>query len=183
MRLEALLAVAALALGCSSRIDIQHDFDPSADFSGYRTFRMMEESRPRPRSQQMYEARLETAISNEMTAKGLRLSNNPDLLVAWDAASEGKKSVSTTGSTYGTGYYGRYGRGWRGGYSTTYAHTTVNEWTEGTLIIDVIDAARERLVFRGSAQAKLNERATPEERTRRLNEAVAMILENLPIGN
>jgi hypothetical protein len=183
MRLKALLAVAALAVGCSSGIQIEHDFDPSVDFSGYSTFALMEETQERPRAQQLFEPRVDAAIEAEMAAKGLSQNANPDLLVAWDAASEGKKSVSTTGSTYGTGYYGSYGRGWGGGYSTTYAHTTVNEWTEGTLVIDVIDAAREQLVFRGSAQAKLNESATPEERTQNINRAVAMILENLPIGN
>ena len=78
-------------------------------------------------------------------------------------------------STYGTSYGGGYGRsrrgrgGWGGGVSTS--TTSVDEWTEGTLVIEIIDSELEELVFTGSAQAKLNEDQSPEERTERVNQA------------
>lgn len=182
-KLAVLLSTVALATACSSGMQVSHDLNPAADFSAFTTFGWMEEAEARPSSQQLVELRVKSAVESELVARGLRQSANPSLLVAWDAATEGKMSASTTGSSYGTGYYGRYRRGWGGGMAMTQTTTTVNEWTEGTLIIDIIDAEREQLVYHGSAQAKLQEDATPEERTRLINEAVAKILETVPVGN
>jgi hypothetical protein len=179
----AMVTSALLLGGCSAGMQVTQDWDPDADFSGYRTFGWMPEEEARPQSQQLFTARVTAAVENTLTEKGLRLtSTDPDLLVAWDAATEGKQSMTTHGTAYGGGY-GRYRRGrggWGGGISTS--TTTVNEWTEGTLIIDLIDTRMDELVYRGTGQAKLHEDLSPEERTANVNEAVGKILEKFPAG-
>lgn len=179
--LTKLVAIALLS-GCSSGMQVSHDWNPAVNFSGFSTFGWMPETEARSQTQQLVAARIKASIEQVLTEKGLRLTeSNPDLLVAWDAATEGKQSMSTYGSSYGGGY-GRYGRrgGWGGGVS--YSTTTVNEWNEGTLIIDLFDAQGEELVYHGSAQAKLNESPSPEQRTKNVNQAVAKILERFPPG-
>ncbi len=166
------LAMAALIVGCGSGIKYTHNWDPAANFAAYRTYGWMPEAGSRSANEQLWEGRLKAAVDRQMSLKGLQQGSNPDVLVTWEAATEGKVSVSTHGSMYGTGYRGRYG-----GFATGSSHTTVNEWDEGTLIIDIIDVKSERLVYRGSAQAKVNENRSPEDAEARLNEAVAKILE------
>jgi hypothetical protein len=48
------------------------------------------------------------------------------------------------------------------------------------LLIDVIARDRENLIWRGSGQARVHERGTPEQRQERAQEAVEAILENFP---
>ena len=186
MRHSVLTKLAAIALlsGCSSGMQVSQDWNPEVNFSGLETFGWLPETEARPQSQQLVAARITAAVEQTLTAKGLRLTeSNPDLLIAWDAATEGKQSVSTYGSSYGGGYGRGRGRGrggWGGGIS--YSTTSVNEWNEGTLIIDVFDGQSNELVYHGSAQAKLNESPSPEERTENVNQAVAKIFEKFPPG-
>ena len=47
-------------------------------------------------------------------------------------------------------------------------------------MIEIIDTDIEELVFTASAQAKLTENLSPEERTERINQAVARTLREYP---
>ena len=168
--------------GCASGMQVSHDLNPDIDFSAYESFALLEEEQARPSSQQFFAARVKAALETVMQEKGLRLTNSdPDLLIAWDAATEGKMSVSTYGTSYGGGYRGRYG--WGGGVSTGYSTTSVNEWTEGTLVVEIVDARMEQLVFRASAQAKLTESVSPEDRAEKVNRAIARMLDAYPQAN
>ncbi len=184
-RYASLLFAGLVVGGCASGLQVDQDWNPEIDFSSYNTFAILDEETPRPSNQAFFEARVERALESVMEEKGLRLTDsNPDLLVGWDAATEGKMSVSTYGSHYGGGYRGRYGYGggWGGvGVSTT--TTRVNEWEEGSLVIEIIDTDREELVFTSSAQAKITENLSPEERTERINQAVARMLREYPSNN
>ncbi len=179
MRQTLLLFAGLVVGGCASGLQVDQDWNPEIDFSTYNTFAILDEETPRPSTQAFFEARVERALESVMEEKGLRLADsNPDLLVGWDAATEGKMSVSTYGSHYGGGYRGRYGYG---GVSTT--TTRVNEWDEGTLVIEIIDTELEELVFTSSAQAKVTENLSPEERTERINQAVARMMREYPPNN
>ncbi len=181
MNYRRLLSIAAtmLVAGCASGMKVSQDWDQGADFTGYQTFGWMQETEARPQSQQLLESRVKQAVESELTAKGLRkASSNPDLLVAWDAKTETQQSATTYGTAYGGGYRGRYG----GGFATGTSTTTINEWQQGTLIIDLNDAKANKLVYHGSAQAKLNQDASPDQRTQDINNAVAKILEKYPAG-
>ncbi len=181
-----LLLFAGLAVGgCASGLQVTQDWNPEIDFSRYNTFALLDEETPRPASQAFFESRVERALATVMEDKGLRLTDsNPDLLVSWDAATEGKMSVSTYGTSYyGGSYRGRYGRSGWGGVGVSTTTTRVNEWDEGTLVIEIIDTNIDELVFTASAQAKLTENLSPEERTERINQAVARTLREYPAKN
>ena len=184
-----LLLCAGLAVGgCASGMQVNQDWNPEIDFSSYESFALLDEETTRPTSQAFFEARVERALASVMEEKGLRLTDsNPDLLIAWDAATEGKMSVSTYGTSYyGGSYRGRYGRagyGWGGGVGYGTTTTRVNEWDEGTLVIEIIDTDIEELVYTASGQAKLTENQSPEARTERINRAVARILRDYPANN
>jgi hypothetical protein len=62
------------------------------------------------------------------------------------------------------------------GTSSTY----VNEWDEGTLLVDIIDAGRNELVWRGTATGTVEPELTPAESQARLDDAAAKLLQTFP---
>jgi hypothetical protein len=62
------------------------------------------------------------------------------------------------------------------GYSETY----VREYTEGTLVLDLVDGEKGELAWRGTAQAEVTQTQDPEKRQQRIRKAVAEILQQFP---
>ena len=103
---------------------------------------------------------LKASTQRQLEARGLRFdAANPQLLVNFNARLDDKMKVSTTptmtmGMGMGTGGMGMGGRGYygyRGGMYGTYPmyqdQTTVSQYKEGTLNIDIVDVARKQLVW------------------------------------
>ena len=74
----------------------------------------------------------------------------------------------------------RYGWGWYGGMGMGTSRTYVNEWDEGTVLIDIIDARSNSLVWRGTATAELRASRDAEQAQRRLDEILTKLLERFP---
>jgi hypothetical protein len=175
-KIAALLLITQLALlsGCSS-FNVNHDFDRNADFASYQTYDWI----PQPASvtgaaalqrSTLVDERIKNAVNNELEAKGMRPEGaNPDLLLAYHVGVEDRIDVTDWGYTY----VGRY-PGWAG------HDVDVYHYREGTLVLDIIDASSKKLVWRGSAQGTLDVDPTPEQRERKINEAVAEILSGYP---
>lgn len=145
------LALLAVMSGCSSQVKLRSDYDDSVDFAKYTTYNYYDKSsRNKTDYQDLFTQYMITAVDIEMQARGYTLSDNPDLLVNFNAQLEGKTKVTTSpsmGMSTG-GYYG-YRRGyyspWAGyGYGT---ETTVSQYTEGTFNIDLVDPKLNRLVW------------------------------------
>ena len=141
-------ATGLLALGgCATGPDVRVDYDRSADFTAYKTFAFASPlGTDRGGYQSIVSQHLKAATQREMQTRGMRLDPAaPQLLVNFSATLSDKLLV-TRMPTMGVGYYS-----YRGGlYSTwpLYAdHTTVSQYKEGTLNIDVVDAARKQLVW------------------------------------
>jgi hypothetical protein len=122
----------------------------------------------------LLDSRVRSAVDRELAARGLeQLPSGGDLGVVYHAAIEGRMDVYNVDRSYGYRPYW----GWAG---PVYTETHVRYFDEGTLILDLVDMSTQKLVWRASAQAEVNERADPETRTQRLNEAVARMLEGFP---
>ena len=145
-------ATGLLALGgCATGPDVRVDYDRSADFTAYKTFAFASPlGTDRGGYQSIVSQHLKAATQREMQTRGMRLDPAaPQLLVNFSAALNDKLRVTTLPSSgLGLGYYG-----YRGGlYSVwpLYAdQTIVSQYKEGTLNIDVVDAARKQLVWEG----------------------------------
>ena len=164
----AILSVAAAAVLACSTLTTGADYDPSTDFSKYKTWDLKNDIK-----NELLARRIETAVGNELSKKGMtRDTNNPDLWVAV----HGSLSKQTQIHTYDTGW--GYGYGWRygGGMSTS----TVTEVPVGTLIVDLVDAGKKELVWRGTASDTLNPEASPEKKEQNLQEAMAKLFANYP---
>lgn len=154
-----LLSLIASLAGCASGPNIQSDYDPDADFGSYKTYNFMEGAGPKSDSYQSFFSQyMVEAITIEMEQRGYTKSNNPDLLVNFNGVLQDKTKVTTSAAPRAGGYYGYRGGygGWGGyGYAT---ETHVSEYTEGTFNIDLVDNARDKLVWEAIAVGRVTQK-------------------------
>ncbi len=156
-----------LLAGCAT-IKVYSDFDPSVDFSRYATFDFI--GRPKGLDTFMQQ-RARTAVLRRLEARGVqRAEHDPDLLVAIAARTRVYKQINTVNWGWG------YGWGWYGGMggSTSY----VSDVPVGSLVIDLVDARTNQLVWRGLARVDLS--ADPRKNARILEDAIALIFDRYP---
>ena len=157
MHTQSLLAgvvLGALAVSGCSTTDIRSDYDDNVDFGRYTTYNFYEDAGPESTNyQSLFSQYMVEAITREMESRGYRKSDDPDLLVNFNARLEEKTQVSTTTAPRGSsldfyGYYG-YRRGFYDpwiGYSYA-TETHVSQYTQGTFNIDLVDAEQKKLVW------------------------------------
>ncbi|MCG2839698.1 DUF4136 domain-containing protein [Sandaracinobacter sp. RS1-74] len=153
--LVALAAAPLLALAaCSSGPNIQTLSDPSVSFSQYQTFGFVEPlGTDRAGYQSIVSQHLKDSTRRQMEARGFRYDPaSPQLLINFSAKLDDKMRVTTVPepSYYGYGYYG-YRRGFYQPWPMYTDRTEVTQYQQGTLTIDLVDAARKQLVWEGTA--------------------------------
>ncbi|MDH3196696.1 MAG: DUF4136 domain-containing protein [Candidatus Krumholzibacteria bacterium] len=170
------LLFAVVAAGCSS-MEFSHDWDKDADFATYRTYAWVNvpttavgDAQAARRTNALLDKRIKSAVDAEMKTKGFSVDTaSPDLLVVYHVGVQDKVNVTDWGYRYSYDYYGWGGR-----------NIDVYQYTEGTLILDLIDAQTKELVWRGSAMATLEDNPSPEKAEARLQQAVQGIMANYP---
>ncbi len=149
MQVSVIMLFFASVTGCSSSGTLRSDYDPGADFGAFQTWNFIEDAGPDYAGyESLFTRYMLEAITIEMDKRGYVKSDNPDLLVNFNAYIQDKTKVTTTSAPMAGGYYGyrggHYGA-WGGyGYGT---ETRVSQYTEGTFNIDIIDANRHQLVW------------------------------------
>ena len=182
-----ILVLAVVSAGCSS-IEVNHDYDPKANFAGLKTYEWLKEPQkptgdPRIDGNTILENRIHEAVDKELAARGFKkVTSDADFFVAYHVSLDKRRSVQTLNSYYGYGPgwgYG-YGASYRPGYGAGAPRTYVYEYEEGTLILDIVDPKNNQLIWRGSAQDEVHFRSSPEKDQAQLSEAVHLMLETFP---
>lgn len=178
-----MLAACALALlaGCATGPRVTTEADPRADFSQYRTWGFYE---PLAMERNGYATAgsqtARAAVQAQMENRGYRyVAENPDLWVNINAYLERRTDV-TSMPTVDYGYYYSYRA--RGYVAVPYwnERTQVYRYTEGTMNVDIIDRAQNRLVWEGIAVGRVGSSNTPAERDARVNGSIAEIFARYP---
>ena len=165
INLSVLLFIGYTLAGCgSSGPNIMSDHDRSVDFGSYKTYNFFADAGPENSSYQSFFSQyMVEAITVEMEKRGYTKSDNPDLLLNFNAILQDKTKVRTSSAPspmYGGGYYGYRGASygaWGGyGYGT---ETHVSQYTEGTFNIDIVDAKRQQLVWEAVGVGKVTDEA------------------------
>lgn len=161
-----------VAASCAT-VKISSDFDKTAPFSGYKTYAFTPEAL-NLNINELNRNRLITAIENELSLKGFTKSQNPDVLIDLKITGEHKQTATATS----TGGYGYYGYRWGGGMGTT----TINydSYLEGTLFVEMVDAAKKQLVWQGRGVGTVDPEASAEKREKNINYAVKQIFATYP---
>lgn len=154
-----------------------YDYEKTADFASFKTFAFKEGTKA---GQPLIDNRIVAAIEAELGAKGLTKSEtDPDVFVVYHVAFDKEKDISTYSSGYGGGY-GPYGWGWGGGWAGGSTYTQVRDILIGTLVIDMADAHKGAMVWRGLGVKEIDTQAKPEKRDKNITNAVKKILKNYP---
>ncbi len=132
---------------------IKSGYDKSADFAGFKTYAWAQQQ-PSP-IQPLVATIIVADIEHELSAKGLRkVESNPDVLVAYWAGASAQSAFAQTDPGYlSTGGVPPINATmWTGSLPAT----AMPQVVKGTLIVDLADARKKQLVWRSSAEAKLD---------------------------
>lgn len=176
-----LMAVTTVLLtACASSPNTFSNADPDVDFSQYESFGFFSTlSTDNEQYQSLVSNFLKVAVAQELDLRGLKYDEEaPELRVNFYINTKDKiktRTVPTAGAYYG--YRDPFYDPWvgYGGYETR-----VDQYTEGTLNIDVVDVATNKLVWEGSVTGRLTEKDVRNlEQT--VDEAVAAVMDNYPV--
>jgi hypothetical protein len=176
MRFVKTMVLAGVTLAVASGAwaqDVKVDYDKAANFAAIKTFNIKLGT---SWGNAISEKRVMDEFTQALTEKGWKLApeGQGDALVVVHGASQTKKDLNTFYS--GMGGYGY--RGWGGGMGT--ATTTVNEYTVGTLVVDIFDAKSKSLMWRGSAQDEISDKT--EKNVKKLGKASDKMFKDFPPG-
>jgi Domain of unknown function (DUF4136) len=158
---------------------VSYDYDKTANFATFKTYAHKDGTKV---GQPLIDDRIVAAIDEQMAAKGFTKSEaNPDVFVVYHVAFDKQKDISTFSSGYAGGY-GPYGWGWGGGWGGGMATTStqVRDIMIGTLVVDLADAKKGQLAWRGMGVKEVKTQASPEKRDKSINDAMKKIFKNYP---
>jgi hypothetical protein len=159
MKYALLSIVSIVVLSCSS-VSVVTDYDKTADFGKYKTYNVKIPNQVSPDldPEKINQRNIDHIVRNikeQMNAKGYVESADPDLWVTFYVKIDTKQEVRATnygfygGSPY---YYGPYY-----GYGVGTTDINVIEYKEGSLIIDLVDAKENKLVWQGVGKKTIQE--------------------------
>jgi len=165
-------------ISCSS-LKVVSDYDNETNFDNYSTYSIAELDMERANINELNLNRIVKAIKSEMNNKGFKETKKGDLEIHVHGLVENQVSTTATTDYYGSSYpYYRRRIGWGTAYGTT--TVDVQEYRKGTLIVDLVDRADEKLVWQGLGSSVLPDNTRNLEE--RIQKAVSKIMADFPPG-
>ena len=157
-----IVVIAIVLTGCTARVNV--DVHPEASVGSYRTYAWLPGPRPPPGRAVLVARHVGTTADEVLRSKGYRRVSpgQADFLLNYHAILEQQVDVRAR--------RGPYGRTWAGS-------SVVRTYVVGTLIIDVIDRADERLVWTGMVEGAIR---NPEQGPAKIDRVVENILRHFP---
>lgn len=176
-----------LFLSSCSSLKVYTDSDKTVDFSQFKTFSLYPWDYKHGYQINDYDkGTILNAIRTEMTEKGYEFEKEGgDLVISIFITLDNKTSYTAYTDHYGgwAGYGGGwgysgfgYGYGYGPGFSTT--TVTENNYQEGTLIIDIFNAADKKLIWQGIGSKEVQ--TDLDKRDQQLPKNVGKILASFP---
>lgn len=172
-----LLASLVLLTACSTNPTIRSERDDSAMFSRYATFGFFD---PVGTDKAGYETlvtqTLKASARREMEARGYRYAESgAELLVNFNAQLTDRTELQPRPQPPQPEYYG-----YRNYVTWRDYGVIVDQYQEGTLNIDVVDAQRKKLIWEGVAIGRVTQKAY-RNREEAIDKAVAEIFKTYPV--
>jgi hypothetical protein len=152
----AIAVLSLLAAGCAPSVKVRTDSDPGINLGQFKTYDFFSQMGIEGDNySNLLGQHFRAAISSQMNSRGFTQSDTPQLQVNVSIGAEDKVRVNTYQDPYVYGgYYGGYGRyGYGGpwGYHGGATRTTVHQYTEANVYIDLVDATEHKMVWQGVA--------------------------------
>ncbi|MFD2229574.1 DUF4136 domain-containing protein [Alkalimarinus sediminis] len=169
MRFLLLLVSCLMLAGCAA--PVVYDYDDRANFQQDKTFEF--ERAKNGDTQSLDRSRIHQAVLTELENKGYtKVDNDASLIVRYRIEEEIR--IESTGVSYGVGMSRNHlGFG---------MHTPVRsrEIKEGKLVVEIVEAQDNRVIWRAVSQKRLTEQMKPDARTALINELVTEMFTNYP---
>lgn len=169
------LVLVFLITSCNS-IKVVADYETTTDFTQYKTFAFYKKGIDKAEISDLDKRRILKAVEAELMAKGFTKSETPDILV--NIFTKSRRKVDINNNNYGYGFGGYYG--WYPWYYGPNYGTTISEYTEGTLFVDLIDANKKELAWQGIGSGGLSTSGNVAKKEARIKEFVAQIMAQYP---
>jgi hypothetical protein len=175
----ALLIFSLLLTACSSAPKVGTDYDPAFNFASIKSYYLVENNssaNPDGPGSGLVDQRATRALQAEMQKRGIPAvsADKADIILTFHIVTQDRTKVTS----YNNGYaYRPYGYG--GGYYGAGNQIDVRQYTQGTLLVDLIDPKDKRIVWRGQASAIVKDRSN-EEREALMNSYVEAIFAHMP---
>lgn len=170
-------ALLAMASGCATPIEATMDYDQRFDFDEVKTIALQPVDRDSVNSiriSDMQVQRIDDTITRELERKGFTVADDnasADLYLTWHLVTEERTDVRSYNSA---SYYNC----WRCGPAVS--DVSVRQYTQGTLIVDMIDPQRNRSVWRSVIESRLKSQPNPDQAAERREEAARAIFAEFP---
>ena len=177
-----LALLASLLLAACSGIRVSQDYLPEADFSQLKTYRwdpaLVAKEQQVENNNPLLNLRIHKAIDRKLTSMGYQLvdSDKADFRVSYQTQVQPRiESDGATGSfAIGFGNIGHFGA------IGIHTGNIITEKDEATLVIDIIDDASGKLLWRGVSTRYAYTHTDPEKLTQIINKHVDAILSQFP---
>jgi hypothetical protein len=164
--LAAALVLGTLALSAQAQKP-QIQWNSKYNFDGVDTFAWQDTPDTSLENQNPFmHSLIKNTIEAELATSGLtEVESNPDVWVNYHASTTTETQLRTDSYGYSMGGYGMAGWGYYGMAAGPVSSTTrVVEYTKGTLVVDIWDAASKELVWRGMVSDTLPDNVQKAEK-------------------
>ena len=163
------------AASCATAMSVSSHVEPGLDLSRYRTFEWgpadaLPTGDARLDGNPFFKDHVQGAVEKGLAARGLELTSaeSPDLLIHYHANITKRINVNHTDRAYGYCSRGDCPPG-------------IVDYDAGTLVLDIVDARTNTLIWRGWAQNSVEDVLdNPDRMARTIDQAVARMLFRLP---
>jgi hypothetical protein len=165
------VGIALLIATASFAEQVKTDYDHSADFSQYKTYSWEKVQTQDP----LWVDRIKDAVNAALVAKGwTQVQSGGQVAIVAMEMTKNQQTVNTFYDGFGGGW------GWRrfGGGGFGEATTTTDNYKVGTLVVDLFDANRKNLIWRGSASDTLSDKS--EKNIKNLDKGVQKMFGHFP---
>lgn len=177
MKILMLVASAVLISSCSTPIKVTTDYDKAVRFDDYKTFAVGNLTEHGQAVSQLNQNRIFKAVSDEMIKKGFQETTSvPDLKVFATTIMQSKSEISSSTNFYGGGYYSPYA--W--GMGSSHTSFNVRDFTDGSIIIEVVDVAANKLIWQGVGNKEIDSPSKNPDAA--IPQAIATIMKDFPPG-
>ncbi len=180
MRLISILAVLLLAAGCATRTYVVTDYDAGYKFAELRTFDLVSMERENVLISPFTYQHLDRVLDEHLSRRYLRVVDEdvmPDFLVTYHIVVEDKLDTRRYNAGYGFAYRRNYFWPYHGVH---YVHSGPEVYTQGSLIVDIVDAETGAPLWRGVSERRLRDRMTPQQQRELLGASLLEVLAKFP---
>jgi len=180
MKINAIIAslfVAGMMSACAPAVTVRYDYDSKVNVRQFATYRI-EADRQRNADpivgSNLNQRRIADALDQSLKGRGYKPveSGEADLIVRFFTDSRDKQQIQSNNTM------GPYGFGW-GGWGMP-NQVTSRQYEENRVVINVIDARTNDIIWQGWATGQLNTRRKERERDAAFRETVVSIMKNFP---